>query len=117
MACGGGIASPSSMASRPESPEENYLRQSQSTIVSWGQDKIEQWLKEQNLEKYNSSFREQQIHSGSILLQLTEDHLKEMGVSTVGERLSLITAIDKLRLETGLSPSAKFFDSNHLLKV
>ena len=117
MACGGGITSPSSMASRPESPEGHCLQQSQPAIVSWGSDKIEQWLKEQNLEKYNSSFREQQINSGSILLQLTEDHFKEMGVSTVGERLALVTAIDKLRLETGLSPSAKFFDSNHLLKV
>ncbi len=113
---GGGIWSPTSMYSRPDSPTDARL-QSCSPILSWDEDKISEWLKQQNLGKHVLAMKEQHISSGAELLQLTEDHFKEMGITPIGERLALVNAIDRLRLEAGYFPSAKFCDSDFLLEM
>lgn len=108
------------MSSRPESPLDlingNPLK-THSPILSWDTDKINHWLKTQGMEKHSPLLLEQRIDSGAVLLQLTEEHFKDMGISSIGERLALVNAIDRLRIGAGYSPSAKFFDTSHLLDM
>lgn len=114
-----GLFSPTSVWSRPDSvDDDNIFSQTKSTTIStWKSSSIEEWLKSVNLQKHSSMLLEQGITTGSVLLQLTEDHLKEMGLLVIGERLALVNALDKLRLEAGYYPSAKFFDGDFFLEV
>jgi class 3 adenylate cyclase/predicted ATPase len=57
------------------------------------------WLRSVGLEQYEATFRENAIDS-SVLRDLTEDHLREMGLP-LGVRLKLLKAIN------ALSPSAE----------
>ena len=119
MANGGGVWSPTSMYSRPDSPSECSVGHGlqNSPIMSWDTKKINEWLEKQDLGKHVSVLNEQKIYLGAELLQLTEDHFKEMGIRSIGERLALVNAIDRLRLEAGYFPSAKFCDSGYLLEM
>ena len=116
-ALGGGISSPTAIQSRPDSP--NFIQiasKNSSLILSWDSKQIERWLADHKLEKYGPLLAEQCITSGALLLQLTEDHFKEMGVTIIGHRLALVNAIDKLRMEAGFLPSAKFGNVGYLLE-
>jgi class 3 adenylate cyclase/predicted ATPase len=53
------------------------------------------WLRSLGLEQYEAAFRENKIDS-KVLAKLTADDLKELGVSTVGERRELLAAIAAL---------------------
>ena len=116
---GGGLWSPTSSISIPDSPLTTeympYIRQ--SSILQWNADNINEWLKREDLEIYCSLFAEHEITCGAVLLQLTDEHFKEMGLTKVGARLRLTIALDKLRLEAGFFPTAKFSDSNYLLNM
>jgi class 3 adenylate cyclase len=57
------------------------------------------WLRSLNLERYEQAFRENEI-SESVLLKLTTEDLKELGVIAVGHRGILLDAIANLRGET-----------------
>ena len=117
LSIGGGILSPSSSHSRPDTPSDivkTELLQS-NNISSWDGKRISKWLKEQGLESYESLLKEHSILSGAELLQLTEEHFKEMGVSSIGKRLLLVNALDRLRLEAGFYPNAKYCNTSCLL--
>src|SRR5215475_11063416 len=60
---------------------------------------ITAWLRSLGLERYEQAFRENQI-SESVLLKLTTEDLKELGVIAVGHRRILLDAIANLRGET-----------------
>lgn len=49
-------------------------------------------------------FADHDIASGRVLVSLTEDHLKEMGVARVGHRLELMGHLEELRRGAGLVP-------------
>ena len=53
--------------------------------------------------------------SGEILLSLTEEHLKEMGVASVGHRLKLSKAIEDLRRECGLLSRDRYTNVDHIM--
>jgi class 3 adenylate cyclase len=57
------------------------------------------WLRSLGLERYEAAFRENSI-TEKVLPRLTADDLKELGVSTVGDRRLLLDAITDLRSGT-----------------
>src|SRR5262245_57502896 len=59
---------------------------------------IERWLRSLGLEQYEAAFRENAIDD-SILLSLTAEDLKEMGVGPIGHRRKLLDAIAALRAD------------------
>ena len=60
---------------------------------------ITAWLRSLSLERYEQAFRENEINE-SVLLKLTAEDLKELGVIAVGHRRILLDAITNLRGET-----------------
>ena len=57
---------------------------------------VKEWLKSLCLEQYETAFRENAIDA-EVLLTLTADDLKEMGVVPIGHRRRLLDAIAKLQ--------------------
>jgi hypothetical protein len=58
------------------------------------------WLRSLGLGKYEAAFRENDIDQ-AVLPSLTEEHLKELGVASLGHRLKLLDAIAALRSDGG----------------
>src|SRR5438067_10311685 len=58
------------------------------------------WLRSLGLEKYEAAFRENEI-TEKVLPNLTAEDLKDLGVSIVGHRRTLLDAIAALRTDTG----------------
>jgi hypothetical protein len=75
------------------------------------------WLRNLGLEKYEAAFRENEIDE-TVLPSLTEDHLKQLGVTALGHRLKLLDSRRKvLRGNTATaiegSPAVRFWQSAH----
>ena len=62
------------------------------------------WLRSLGLERYEAAFRDNEIDE-AILPKLTQENLKELGVTALGHRLKLLDAIAALRAETRVKPS------------
>jgi predicted ATPase/class 3 adenylate cyclase len=60
---------------------------------------IAAWLRELGLERYEQAFRDNDI-DGKVLPHLTAEDLKDIGITSVGHRRSLLAAIKALRWET-----------------
>jgi hypothetical protein len=62
------------------------------------------WLRGLGLGKYEAIFRENDIDE-TVLPSLTEEHLKQLGVTSLGHRVKLLEAIAALRddLEANLA--------------
>ena len=56
------------------------------------------WLRSLGLGKYEAAFRENEIDE-TVLPSLTEEHLKQLGVTALGHRVKLLDAIAALRSE------------------
>jgi class 3 adenylate cyclase len=56
---------------------------------------IEGWLRSLGLEQYEAAFRENKIDR-EVLPQLTAEDLKDIGVTIVGDRRKMLTAIAEL---------------------
>jgi len=56
------------------------------------------WLRSLDLERYAQVFQENAV-DGEVLLELTAEDLRELGVVAVGHRRKLLSAIQTLRLE------------------
>ena len=54
------------------------------------------WLRSLGLGKYEAAFRENDIDE-TVLPSLTEEHLKQLGVASLGHRVKLLDAIAALR--------------------
>src|SRR6202040_1772415 len=64
------------------------------------------WLRSLGLGKYEASFRENEIDE-TVLPSLTEEHLKQLGVTALGHRLKLLDAIAAMRTDAAVrAPSA-----------
>ena len=64
------------------------------------------WLRSLGLGKYEAVFRENEIDE-TVLPSLTEEHLKQLGVTALGHRVKLLDAIAALRTDKGAKgPSA-----------
>jgi class 3 adenylate cyclase len=63
------------------------------------------WLRSLGLGKYEAIFRENEIDE-TVLPSLTEEHLKQLGVTALGHRVKLLDAIAVLRNDaSGKAPS------------
>jgi class 3 adenylate cyclase len=63
------------------------------------------WLRSLGLGKYEAAFRENEIDE-TVLPSLTEEHLKQLGVTALGHRVKLLDAIAALRNDaSGKTPS------------
>ena len=63
------------------------------------------WLRSLGLGKYEAAFRENEIDE-TVLPILTEEHLKQLGVTALGHRVKLLDAIAALRIDAvGKVPS------------
>jgi hypothetical protein len=63
------------------------------------------WLRSLGLEEYEAAFRENEIDE-TVLPSLTEEHLKQLGVTALGHRLKLLDTIAALRSDAmGKAPS------------
>jgi hypothetical protein len=63
------------------------------------------WLRGLGLGKYEAAFRENEIDE-TVLPSLTEEHLKQLGVTALGHRLKLLNAIAALRTDAGAKAPA-----------
>jgi class 3 adenylate cyclase len=64
------------------------------------------WLRSLGLERYEAAFRENEIDE-TVLPSLTEEHLKQLGVTALGHRLKLLDAIAAMRTDAAVrAPSA-----------
>jgi class 3 adenylate cyclase len=70
------------------------------------------WLRSLGLGKYEAAFRENEIDE-TVLPSLTEDHLKELGVTALGHRLKLLEAIAAFRANTDGKPRSAEANSGH----
>src|SRR5262249_26260063 len=61
------------------------------------------WLRSLGLGKYEAAFRDNEIDE-TILPSLTEEHLKQLGVTALGHRVKLLDAIAALRNEASVQP-------------
>ena len=61
---------------------------------------VAHWLRRLGLERYEAAFRENDI-STAILPTLTAEDLRELGVTSVGHRRTLLEAIAALRADPG----------------
>lgn len=90
---------------------------SDSVVAKWSRDDVVGWLAEVGMSSYAQLVVEEHaVTSGAVLLQLTEEHLKEMGVWSVGHRLEMVGALERLRLEAGLLPRAQFVQMSNFSK-
>ena len=62
------------------------------------------WLRSLGLEQYEAAFRENAIDN-TVLLSLTAEDLKDLGVGLVGHRRKLLDAIAALRTDVGARPT------------
>jgi hypothetical protein len=58
------------------------------------------WLRSLGLGKYEAAFRENDIDE-TVLPGLMDEHLKELGVASIGHRVKLLDAIATLRADKG----------------
>ncbi|TFK55044.1 Pkinase-domain-containing protein [Heliocybe sulcata] len=65
-------------------------------ISSWSDAHVARWLTDVKCERHASTFRANDIR-GDVLLELDQSTLKEMGVSSIGDRLRIINAVKALR--------------------
>jgi class 3 adenylate cyclase len=59
---------------------------------------VEVWLRALGFERYQAAFRENDVDA-ELLLGLTDDDLKDIGVNSLGHRRRLLEAIAGLRRE------------------
>ena len=62
------------------------------------------WLRSLGLERYEAAFRENEI-TEKVLLNLTAEDLKELGVAALGHRRTLLDAIAALRGDSNAKPA------------
>jgi len=72
---------------------------------------ITTWLKRLGMERFINNFVQEEIDM-DVLPHLTEEHLKKIGVETIGARLCICAAIEKLKppKEHQVSKSEEVFE-------
>ncbi|KAK7445394.1 hypothetical protein VKT23_014811 [Stygiomarasmius scandens] len=68
------------------------------SIVDWDENDIRVWLTGLGMSQYEDKFREHRI-SGDILCMLDADALKSVGVTSIGQRLSILKNVYHLKIQ------------------
>ncbi|RGB44081.1 hypothetical protein C1646_749064 [Rhizophagus diaphanus] len=85
------------------------------SVTSWDVNKVHAWLSSLGYSSYESQLKEQGI-SGEILVHLDHEALKDLGIRSVGHRVSILKAIYNLKIQHNIPveigeyipPSAEF---------
>jgi hypothetical protein len=64
-------------------------------VAQWNTAKVGEWLDKMKLGHHTAAFKEARI-TGDVLQFLREEHLKEMGVTVIGERVAMLGAVSSL---------------------
>ena len=73
-------------------------------LKSWSDNHVARWLADIKCSPHADTFREHDIR-GDILLELDHHTLKEMSISSVGDRLRILGAVKSLRLKCAARPA------------
>ncbi|KAH8928119.1 Pkinase-domain-containing protein [Atractiella rhizophila] len=82
-------------------------------VKSWNDAQVKQWMIENRVGNYADLFAKNDIR-GSVLLDMDQESLKELGLRLVGDRTKIMIAIKKLRAQCASSSGSTI--SNHSLK-
>ncbi|KAG6866946.1 hypothetical protein C0991_003862 [Blastosporella zonata] len=74
-------------------------------IRTWSDNHVARWLTDIKCGNHSSTFKANDIR-GDILLELDQETLKEMGVSSIGDRLRIVNAVKALRQRSSSRPSS-----------
>ncbi|KAI8340337.1 hypothetical protein BC941DRAFT_393443 [Chlamydoabsidia padenii] len=96
-------------ASRYREGHEEPILSNQSTEL-WDVPRVCAWLESVGLENVINDFVEQEI-TGDVLLDLTMDTLKELGILAYGRRYKIMTAINKLKSSNASSEKGASIDA------
>ncbi|EIW58736.1 uncharacterized protein TRAVEDRAFT_149101 [Trametes versicolor FP-101664 SS1] len=72
----------------------NELR---TSILDWDENDVHNWLSKLGFPQYEQQVKEHNI-SGDVLCLLDPESLKEMGISTIGQRLTILKAVYNVKL-------------------
>ncbi|BFZ57729.1 hypothetical protein PYCC9005_004782 [Savitreella phatthalungensis] len=72
-----------------------------SPIESWTVDEVSEFLSSIDLDQYDDAFAENDI-TGDILVRLEHESLKDIGVESVGHRLTLLRAVYDIKASEGI---------------
>ncbi|PWZ03446.1 hypothetical protein BCV70DRAFT_197656 [Testicularia cyperi] len=70
-------------------------------VNNWSDQQVADWLAGIGLSKYAKEFKSNGI-TGDVLVLLDDDALKDIGVTTIGQRLSLLSATYRLKNQYGI---------------
>lgn len=71
-------------------------------VMLWTGKHVKIWLKLIGMDAYSDAFIREEIN-GQVLLELTENHLKnDIGVSVLGHRLLILKSIESLRIKNSV---------------
>ncbi|KAG6832139.1 hypothetical protein H0H87_002451 [Tephrocybe sp. NHM501043] len=73
-------------------------------IRTWSDNHVARWLTDIKCANHAATFKANDIR-GDVLLELDQETLKEMGVSSIGDRLRIVNAVKALRQRSSSRPS------------
>ncbi|KAJ5468989.1 Ras-association [Penicillium sp. IBT 31633x] len=73
-------------------------RSPRTLITEWGVDECKEFLTSLGLLQYHGTFRENAI-VGEALIALKHDELKEMGINSVGHRLTILKSVYEIKVK------------------
>jgi mitogen-activated protein kinase kinase kinase len=82
--------------SSPTESEFSDVDGPESSAKNWDEERVCDWLRDNNCGDYEKLFRKNNIN-GENLLEMDKSVLQEMGIDKIGDRVRLFLAIKKLR--------------------
>ncbi|EEP80057.1 Ste50p protein [Uncinocarpus reesii 1704] len=82
-----------------------------SSIIEWSAEDCANFATNLGLQQYRDSFIENEI-VGEALIALRHEELKELGISSVGHRLTLLKSVYEIKVKQGVS-----FDPDHYVPL
>ncbi|KAH9924732.1 uncharacterized protein B0H18DRAFT_934089 [Fomitopsis serialis] len=74
---------------------------SSANIMEWDESAVQAWFVKLGLPQYENQIREHRI-SGEVLCLLDADALKEVGITTIGQRLAILKGVYNIKLAQGI---------------
>ncbi|CAE6455355.1 unnamed protein product [Rhizoctonia solani] len=72
-------------------------RHSRSSIAVWSEKDVQEWMKDLGYPQYSEQIEQHRI-SGYILSLMDHEHLKDIGIKSVGQRLAILKAVYQLKV-------------------
>eukprot|EP00824_Muranothrix_gubernata_P001639 TRINITY_DN11925_c0_g1_i1.p1 TRINITY_DN11925_c0_g1~~TRINITY_DN11925_c0_g1_i1.p1 ORF type:complete len:213 (-),score=45.24 TRINITY_DN11925_c0_g1_i1:61-660(-) len=77
-----------------------------SEVVSWGTQEVGEWLETMGLGQYRGAFTENNV-TGTELVLLEKDDLKDLGMASVGHRLKLLDSVKRFKVAANIAQRNK----------